>query len=219
MGNKVNPLSFRLPLDKDWRSRWFARNKKDYCQNVLEDNKIRLFLENRLKLAGVVRVQIDRFINKIEITLYVSRPGVVIGRGGRGLELLKKELYKIVSLPNPEKNLELEDIVEVRDSEVSSRLVSQRIAEQLEKRLPHRWVVLKAIERVMNAGAKGIKIILSGRIEGAEISRTETFGDRGKIGTIPSGTLRADVDYAQVPALTRSGYIGVKVWIYKGERK
>lgn len=218
MGQKVNPLGFRLALDKDWRSRWFATDKKIYQKNLLEDAKIRKFLLEKLKLAGVVRIQIDRFINKIKITLYVSRPGMVIGRGGSGLEILKKELCKLVSIPEPEKNLELEDIVEVKNPDLVAFLVAQRIAEQLEKRLPYRRVVTKAIERVMAAGAKGVKIILSGRIAGAEISRRETFGDKGKTGTIPAQTLRADIDYAQVPALTRSGYIGVKVWIYKGER-
>lgn len=218
MGRKVNPLGFRLVLDKDWRSKWFASDKKTYKKNLLEDIKIRKFLMEKLKLAGIVRAQIDRSINKLKITLYVSRPGVVIGRGGAGLELLKKELCKLVSIPNPEKNLELEDIVEVKNPDIVAFLVAQRIAEQLEKRLPYRRVVTKAIERVMAGGAKGIKVILSGRVAGAEISRRETFGDKGKTGTIPAQTLRADIDYAQIPALTRSGYIGVKVWIYKGEK-
>jgi len=219
MGQKVNPLGFRLGLDKDWRSRWFAADKSTYKKNLLEDIKIRKFLMEKLKLAGIVRVQIDRSINKLKITLYVSRPGVVIGRGGTGLELLKKELCKLVSVPDPQKNLELEDIVEVKNPDLVAFLVAQRIAEQLEKRLPYRRVVTKAIERVMAAGAKGIRVILSGRIAGAEISRKETFGDKGKSGTIPAQTLRADIDYAQVPAFTRSGYIGVKVWIYKGEKE
>lgn len=219
MGQKVNPFSFRLPLTKDWKSRWFATNKIQYRKNLLEDVKIRRFLMGRLKLAGIVRVQIDRSINKLKITLFVSRPGVVIGRGGTGLELLKKELYKLVDIPDPKKNLELEDIIEVKNPELSAYLVAVRITEQLEKRLPYRRVVTKMIERVMGSGAKGIKVILAGRVGGAEISRIEKFGDRGKIGTIPSGTLRADIDYAQIPVLTRSGYIGLKVWIYKGEKE
>lgn len=218
MGQKVNPVGFRLPQTRDWQSRWFARDKKQYQQNLLEDVKIRRFLTKKLKLAGLVRVQIERSINKMKIILYVSRPGVVIGRGGTGLEMLKKELCRLVSFPEPEKNLEIEPI-EVKNPELSARLVAMRIAEQLEKRLPYRRVVNKAIERVMAAGAKGVKIMLGGRIAGAEIGRKEKFGDRGKTGTVPSQTLRADIDYAQVPALTRSGYIGVKVWIYKGERE
>lgn len=218
MGQKVNPIGFRLTLSKDWRSRWFAADKKLYKKNLLEDLKIRQFLMERLKLAGIVRVQIDRSINKLKITLYVSRPGVVIGRGGSGLELLKKELCKIVSFPDAEKNLELEDIVEVKNPELVAHLVATRIAEQLEKRLPYRRVVTKAIERVVASGAKGVKVVIAGRVAGAEISRTEKFGDKGKTGTIPAQTLRADVDYAQIPAFTRSGYIGVKVWIYRGEK-
>lgn len=219
MGQKVNPFGFRLPQTKDWKSRWFASSKNQYKKNLLEDVKIRKFLMEKLKLAGIVRVQIDRSINKLKITLYVSRPGIVIGRGGSGLELLKKELYKIVVIPDPEKNLELEDIIEVKNPDLAAYLVACRIAEQLEKRMPYRRVATKTIERVMASGAKGIKIILAGRIGGAEIGRVEKFGDMGKAGTIPSGTLRADIDYAQVPALTRSGYIGVKVWVYKGEKE
>jgi len=218
MGQKVNPTGFRLTLSKDWRSHWFAADKKLYRKNLLEDLKIRNFLMERLKLAGIVRVQIDRSINKLKITLYVSRPGVVIGRGGSGLELLKKELCRIVSINDPEKNLELEDIVEVKNPELSAYLVAIRIAEQLEKRMPYRRVIAKTIERVMASGAKGIKIVLSGRIAGAEIARREKFGDKGKTGTIPTQTLRADIDYASLPAFTRSGYIGIKVYIYKGEK-
>lgn len=219
MGQKVNPLSFRLPDNRDWKSRWFAVNKKIYQKFLLEDIKIRKFLMEKLKPAGIVRVQIDRSINKLMITLYVSRPGVVIGRGGSGLELLKKELAKLVSITEPEKNLELENVIEVKNPEAVAYLVAVRVAEQLEKRMPYRRVIAKTIERVKAAGAKGVKIVLSGRIAGSEISRTEKFGDQGKSGNVPLSTLRADIDYAQVPAFTRSGYIGVKVWIYKGERK
>lgn len=219
MGNKVNPLGFRLAIDKNWHSLWFAADKKTYQKNLLEDFKIRRFLEEKLKMAGLAKVQIERLINKLKITLYVSRPGMVIGRGGSGLELLKKELCKLVSIPDPEKNLELEDVVEVKQPDLSAVLVAQRIAEQLEKRLPYRRVVTKAIERVMAAGAKGIKVVLTGRVAGAEIARRETFGDQGKTGTIPAQTLRADIDYASCPAFTRSGYVGVKVWIYKGEKE
>ena len=172
---------------------------------------------NKLKIAGIVQVQIDRAINKMKIILSVSRPGVVIGRGGTGLEALKKELAKMVSITSPEKNLEIE-AVEVKNPDLSAQLVAVRIGEQLEKRMPYRRVMVKTVEKVMSSGAKGIKIVLSGRIAGAEIGRTEKFGDRGKAGTVPSQTLRADIDYAQVPSLTRSGYIGVKVWIYRGEK-
>ena len=217
MGQKVNPVSFRLPITRDWKSRWFAVNKTSYRDNLLEDVKIRKYLMNKLKIAGIVQVQIDRAINKMKIILSVSRPGVVIGRGGTGLEALKKELAKMVSITSPEKNLEIE-AVEVKNPDLSAQLVAVRIGEQLEKRMPYRRVMVKTVEKVMSSGAKGIKIVLSGRIAGAEIGRTEKFGDRGKAGTVPSQTLRADIDYAQVPSLTRSGYIGVKVWIYRGEK-
>ena len=217
MGQKVNPVSFRLPYLKEWKSRWFSADKKQYQKNLLEDVKIRKFLLNKLKLAGISQVQIERSINKMKIILFVSRPGVVIGRGGSGLELLKKELCQIVTMVQPEKNLEIE-AVEVKNPDLVAYLVAQRVAEQLERRMPYRRVVNRTIENVVASGAKGVKIILSGRIAGAEISRREKFGDKGKTGNIPSQTLRADIDYASVPALTRSGFIGVKVWIYKGEK-
>lgn len=214
MGHKVNPVGFRLPDNKDWQSQWFAVDKKTYRHNLLMDVKIREFLMEKLKLAGIVRAQIERSINKMKIILYVSRPGVVIGRGGSGLEVLKKQLFQMVSINAPEKNLEIE-VVEIKNPELSAYLVAQRIGEQLEKRMPHRRVVSKTIERVMASGAKGIKIVVSGRINGAEISRTEKFGDQGKSANVPSQTLRANIDYAQLPAMTHAGYVGIKVWIYK----
>jgi len=214
MGQKVNPFGFRLRNSKNWKSRWFASNPKQYRENILEDYKIRRYLMDKLVLAGIVDVRIERSINKMKITLEVSRPGVVIGRGGSGMELLKRELMKMVSLPEPEKNLEL-DVREVKEPELSARLVASRVAQQLEKRMPYRRVANKAVERVMNAGAKGVKIALAGRVGGTEISRTETF----RKGAIPLQTLRADIDYVQIPALTRFGYVGVKVWIYRGERE
>ncbi|TSC54523.1 MAG: small subunit ribosomal protein S3 [Microgenomates group bacterium LiPW_31] len=214
MGQKVNPIGFRLPQNLDWQSRWFSDNKRRYQQNLLEDVKIRKFLMEKLKLAGIIKVQIDRLINKMKITLFVSRPGVVIGRGGTGLELLKKELLKLITIPEPEKNLDL-DVVEIKNPELSAHLVALRIVEQLGKRLPYRRVISKAIERVMAAGAQGIRVVVSGRIGGADISRREKFQQ----GKVPLGTLRADIDYAQIPAFTKWGYVGVKVWIYKGEKE
>ena len=218
MGQKVNPISFRLPLTKDWTSRWFSANKQQYQKNLLEDVHLRKFLLGKLKMAGISQVQIERSINKMKIILFVSRPGVVIGRGGSGLELLKKDVCKMVTMAQPEKNLEIEAI-EVKNPDLSAYLVAQKVAEQLEKRMPYRRVISKAIENTMNSGAKGVKIILSGRVNGAEISRREKFGDKGKTGNIPSQTLRADIDFASVPSLTRSGFIGVKVWVYKEENK
>jgi small subunit ribosomal protein S3 len=213
MGQKVNPLLFRLGSWQTWKSRWYARTPRDYRQNLLEDVKIRRYLKSQLKLAGLAEVQIERFINKMKITLFASRPGVIIGRGGSGLQQLKKRLYQIVKITDPEKNLEL-DVVEVKNPEISARLIAVRVAEQLERRMPHRRVVNKTMERVMAAGAKGVKIDLSGRIAGASIGRTEKYAQ----GKVPLQTLRADIDYSQVPALTKFGYVGVKVWIYRGEQ-
>jgi len=210
VGQKVNPYGFRLSHLKNWQSRWFASDPAIYRQNLLEDIKLRKFLMARLKLAGIVSAQIERSINKMKIALYVSRPGVVIGRGGTGLELLKKELCQMVSISEPEKNLEINP-VEVREPELSAQLVATRIAEQLERRMPHRRLMAKTVERVMGAGAKGVRITLAGRIAGAEIARTEKYTE----GKVPLQTLRAKIDYALVPALTKSGYIGVKVWIYR----
>jgi len=180
----------------------------------LEDIKIRHFLMERLKLAGIVRVQIDRLINRMKITLYVSRPGAVIGRGGSGLEILKQELAKMISLPDLKKNLEIADVVEVKDPELSAHLILMRLKDQLEKRMPYRRVANQAIERVESSGAEGVRIVLSGRIGGSEIARREKF-QRGKL---PLQTLRAEIDYAESPALTKFGFIGIKVWVYKGER-
>jgi small subunit ribosomal protein S3 len=216
MGQKVNPISFRIPQSRDWKSLWFSANKREYQKNLLEDVRIRKFLLDKLKLAGISRVQIERSINKMKIFLHVSRPGVVIGRGGSGLEMLKKEICQMVSISQPEKNLEIE-AVEIRNPDLNAYLVAQKIAQQLERRMPYRRVVNRTIENVMAVGAKGVKVVLAGRIAGAEISRNEKFGDKGKTGNIPAQTLRADIDFASVPSLTRSGFIGVKVWIYKGE--
>jgi small subunit ribosomal protein S3 len=214
MGQKVNPFGLRLRESKAWRSRWFARSSQQYQKNIQEDYKIRQYLKKKLALAGLAEVWIERSINKMKVILKVSRPGVVIGRGGSGLELLKKELVKMVSLPEPEKNLEL-DVEEVKEPELSAELVAIRIGQQLEKRMPYRRVANKTVERVMSAGAKGVKIALSGRVGGSEVGRTEVF----KKGAIPLQTLRAEIDYAQIPAFTRFGYVGVKVWIYKGEKE
>lgn len=211
MGQKVNPISFRLGNLYTWSSVWFA-NKRDFKKTLLEDVELRKYLMSRLRLAGIVGVKIERSINKIKLTLQVTRPGVVIGRGGSGLEELKKELCRKVFIPDPEKNLEISP-EEVKNPDSSAYFVAQKIAEQLEKRMPHRYIVKKTIEKTMSSGAKGIKILLSGRIAGAEIARRETYG----AGKIPLQTLRARIDYAEIPSLKRSGFIGVKVWIYQGD--
>lgn len=213
MGQKVNPTGFRLGVIYSSSSRWYADHKQ-YSPLILQDIKIKEFIENRLKLAGIVSVNVERSINVIKIIIEAGRPGVVIGRGGSNLELLKKELEAFLKKIGAPTSLKFQlDVKEVKNPDLSSKLVAERIVEQLIKRYPHRRAVTQAQERVMAAGARGIKIQLSGRINGAEISRSEKYA----VGSIPTQTLRADIDYAEVPALTRSGFIGIKVWIYKGE--
>lgn len=166
---------------------------------------------NKLRPAGIFKVDIERFAKSIKIILYVSRPGIVIGRGGTNLEELKK---LVVQKLEPGTKIELE-IEEVKSPDINAKLVLENIISQLEKRVNHRYIVNKTIERIMSSGAKGVRILLSGRIAGAEISRNEKYS-RGRL---PLQTLRAEIDYAERPALTKSGYIGVKVWIYKGEKE
>lgn len=216
MGQKVHPFGFRLGPLYSWKSRWYADNKT-YEEFVLQDVKLRKFLKDRLKLAGINEVEIERSINTTKITLHVSRPGVVIGRGGSSLEQLKKEISKLLKIKEKDPKapkIEVE-VVELQNSELASYLVAQRISEQLAKRYPHRRAVAQAMERVMSAGAKGIKIVLAGRIAGAEISRTEKYNE----GSVPTQTIRADIDYTSYPSLTKFGYIGIKIWIYKGEKQ
>jgi len=183
----------------------------------LEDVKLRETLMSRLKMAGIDRVDIERSLRSMRITLFVTRPGIVIGRGGTGMEDLKRFVLQTLDIGANNSSAPKIDIrvEEVKNPDLSAYLVACRVAEQLEKRMPHRRVVNKAIERVIQSGAKGVKVVLAGRIAGAEISRREKF----HMGTIPLQTLRANIDYAQVPALTRSGYVGVKTWIYKGDKQ
>lgn len=210
MGQKINPKVFRLGHLYTWNSRWFAKAKK-YKEFLLEDVKIRRALMAKLKPAGISRIEIERSINRTDITLHVSRPGIVIGRGGAGLEELKKFMGKIIASRTLAK-LKLEIKVEpIKEPNLDAYLVAMMVADQLAKRLPQRRVVGAAIDKVMNARAKGVKIVLSGRIGGADISRRETY----KAGTIPLSTLREDIEFASIPSLTRSGYVGVKVWICK----
>lgn len=213
MGQKVNPKNFRMGIIYKPSSKWYAEGAQ-YQKLVLQDIKLKRFLLDRLKLAGIVQVEVERSINTINITLHVSRPGVVIGRGGANLELLKKEVAAILrKLGESEKTKFTLDVKEVKNPDLSAKLVAERISEQIIKRYPHRRAIAQALDRVMAAGAKGVKIQLSGRIAGAEIGRTEKYSR----GSIPTQTLRADIDYAKVPSLTRSGYVGIKIWVYKGE--
>lgn len=221
MGQKIHPYGFRLGPLYTWVSRWFADDAR-YADLLLQDVLLRESLTKRLKPAGLAQVEIERSINKIRVILHVSRPGLVIGRGGTGLEEIKKFIEGNLRSIVKEKKLsravfdnlktKVEVVVEpVKEPNLSAQIVATNIADQLMKRMPHKRICLQTVERVMTAGARGVKIKLAGRIAGAEIARRETY----KAGTIPLSTIREEVDYAEVPSLTKSGYVGVKVWICK----
>jgi len=215
MGQKVHPYAFRLGPLYTWKSRWFA-DKKQYAQLVKQDDQIRNLLMTQLRPAGITDIEIERSLKKITIRLYVTRPGVVIGRGGSGIQLLKQQLDQIINQDQPDnKRIQLElNVEEVKVPELSAYFMATRIADQLAHRLPHQRVVKRAMEQIINAGAQGVKVVLSGRIGGKEISRTENFS----LGSVPRQTIRSQIDYAQVPAYTKSGFIGVKVWIHLPEQ-
>lgn len=210
MGQKVNPIAFRLETVKnspEWLSSWYA-GKKKYSIYLLEDKKIRDFIQKKLYSAGIVAIKIERSVKKIKLTLVVSRPGLVIGRGGKELESLKKDVVKLMSKDTGKQNIDIQ-VEEFKHSDLSAKLIAEKIAFQLTKRMPYRRVVLSSMEKAMSAGAKGIKIVLGGRINGAEISRREKFNQ----GKVPLSTIKSKIDYAECPSLTRSGYIGVKVYL------
>lgn len=213
MGQKVNPIGIRIGSYLPWKSRWFA-DTGNFKNFLIEDIEIRKELTKRLKLAGVTGIEIERLPKSIVVVITVSRPGVVIGRGGTGIEDVKKYILDIMHKIRGKavKDLKIDiRINEVKNPELSAYLVADRIAGEMERRIPHRRAVQKAIERVMSAGALGVKVVVGGRINGAEISRVEKFHQ----GSVPSQTLREDIDYAQVPALLKRGYVGVKVWIHR----
>lgn len=215
MGQKVNPTGFRIGSTFTWKSRWYVDPSK-YADLAHEDFKLRRYLEEKLANAQVVQVDIERSLTVIKIILFVARPGVVIGKGGSNLEEVKKGVEAIINAPAKQQKSKIKAdirVEEVTNPELSAKLIAETIAQQILKRFPHRRAVSQALEKVMQAGAKGVKIALSGRIGGAEISRTEKYAQ----GSVPTQTLRANIDYYQVPARTRSGYVGIKVWIYKGE--
>ena len=205
MGQKVNPHGFRLGVIKTWDAKWYA--DKDYAKNLHEDIKIRDFIKKAAFAAGVSQVVIERASNRVRINIHTAKPGMVIGRGGAGIEALKKGLRKLT-----EKQLDI-NIAEIKHPELSSQLVAENIAAQLEKRIGFRRAMKQSMGRAMRMGAKGIKVSCGGRLGGAEIARTEHYHE----GTIPLQTLRADIDYGFAEAATTYGRIGVKVWIYKGE--
>ena len=212
MGQKVNPVGFRLGSLYTWSSRWFAPNSNTFVEYLLEDQKIRKFLMENLKAAGVAKVEIERSFDKRTITIHVSRPGVAIGRGGTGIEQLKATLIKKFKIKDPGK-LEVR-FEEVKSPDLEAYLVAISIADQLNRRMPFRRVINQAKERVKRSGANGVKISLAGRLGGSEIARRETV----KEGSIPLQTLRANIDFAKIDTkVPRAGIVGIKVWIFKGE--
>jgi len=205
MGQKVNPNGLRVGIIRDWNSKWYA--EADFADNLVEDYKIRTYLKKRLYTSGVSKIEIERASDRVKVTVYTSKPGVVIGKGGAEIEKVKKELKQFT-----DKKL-IVDIKEVKRPDRDAQLVAENIALQLENRMSYRRAMKSAMQRTMRAGAKGIKTSISGRIGGADIARREFYSD----GTIPLQTLRADIDYGFAEADTTYGKVGVKTWIYNGE--
>ncbi|MGW8324213.1 MAG: 30S ribosomal protein S3 [Desulfobacterales bacterium] len=205
MGQKVNPIGLRLGIVKTWESRWYAG--KNYADYIIEDYNIRKFLKKRLYHAGISKIEIERSSKRVRLRIFTSRPGIVIGKKGAEIALLKKELEKIIS------HEVIIDIQEVRKPELDAQLVAENIALQIERRVAFRRAMKRGISSAMRFGAEGIKIICSGRLGGAEMARTEQYRE----GRIPLHTLRADIDYGFVEAQTTYGIIGIKVFIFKGE--
>ncbi|GIW64099.1 MAG: 30S ribosomal protein S3 [Patescibacteria group bacterium] len=210
MGQKVHPKGLRLGIIYNWNSRWFFSNKKLYRESLISDVMIRDLLMKKLAYASVTQIDIERAINKITLIIYSVKPGMIIGRGGKGLEEIKKYISPYLKKNDKNKELKVDiKIEQVKKPYLNAYYVAQSIAEKLVRNFPHRSVVHNAMDKVMEAGAKGVKVQLGGRIAGAEISRREKYFQ----GTIPTSTIREDIDFASFPALTKSGYVGVKVWI------
>ena len=207
MGQKVNPHGLRVGVIKGWNAKWYA-NKKNFADNLIEDNQIRKFVKKELFAAGISKVEIERAAKRVKLNIYTAKPGVIIGKGGAGIESLKNKLTGFVN----GKNL-LINIVEVKSAEADAQLMAENIAAQLEKRISFRRAMKQTMQRAMKHGIKGVKTACSGRLGGAEIARTEHYHE----GTIPLQTLRADIDYGFAEADTTYGKIGVKVWVYNGE--
>ena len=214
MGQKVNPTLIRLRTVNTWDSRWF--DEKNYKATVIEDFKLRSKLMERLRGAGVAKVEIERSINTVKIIIHVSRPGIVIGRGGTGVEELKKYIAAFFVTERKGKQVPKFDITvePIKEPNLDAQLVARNITEQLVRRLPYKRILNQTAERVMQSGAKGVRIVLAGRIGGAEIGRREKI----QKGTVPLSTIRENINFASVPALTKKGYVGVKVWINKGDK-
>lgn len=206
MGQKVNPIGFRVGVNRTWDSRWFAKGK-EYVQNLDEDIKIRAFIRKKLKFAGIANVEMERTAKKLKVIVSTSRPGVVIGKKGAGIDSLKADIQKHT------KSEVFVNIQEVRKPDLVAQLVADNIALQLEKRISWRRAMKKAIQSSVRSGVLGIKVMVGGRLDGAEIARSEWYNEK----SVPLHTLRADIDYGTSEALTTYGIIGIKVWIYRGD--
>lgn len=209
MGQKVNPKIFRTNIIFSWSSKWFSQN--NYAENLQQDIKLRKFLRDKLKEAALAKVEIERSVGKLDINLYTAKPGLIIGKGGKAVEDLKKELQrKIINNPKLQINI---NIKEVDKPNLSAEVMVQQMIQEIEKRVPFKRVMKRTIDMILKAGAKGVKVQVSGRLNGAEIARTETLSE----GKIPLHTMRANIDYSRGVAVTTYGTIGIKVWIYTGE--
>ncbi len=206
MGQKVNPIGLRVGVIRTWDSRWYAKGKT-YFDNIHEDIKLRNYLKEKLKHAGVSRIEIERAANKVKLIIHTARPGVVIGKKGTGIDTLRADVQKLT------KNEVFLSIQEVRKPDTDAQLVAESIAQQIEKRISWRRALKKAIAAAIKGGVRGIKVKIGGRLDGAEIARSEWYNEK----SVPLHTLRADIDYGTYEALTAYGIIGIKVWIYKGD--
>jgi small subunit ribosomal protein S3 len=206
MGHKVNPIGYRLGGIRDWNAKWFAA-RGDYARNLTKDIEVRDFIRKRLSNAAISNVRIDRPAQNLHVTIYSARPGIVIGKKGEDIDRLRGELHRITGLPVQVA------VEEIRKPELDATLVAESIAQQLEKRIMFRRAMRRAVTNTMRLGAKGIKVMVAGRLNGAEIARTEWYRE----GRVPLHTLRADIDYGLAEAHTTYGVIGVKVWIFRGE--
>ena len=204
MGQKIHPVGLRVGIIRDWESRWYAR---DMAPLIKEDQQIRTHIKRNLYRAGISRIEIERAANRVRVTIHAARPGIIIGRGGTGIDALKKELDQMTG-----KQIQL-NVQEIRRPELEAQLVAENVAQQFERRVAYRRAMKQALQRSLRAGAKGIRIAASGRLAGAEIARYEWYRE----GRVPLHTLRADIDFGVAEALTTYGRIGVKVWIYRGD--
>ena len=206
MGQKVNPHGLRVGVIKDWDSKWYA-DKKNFADLLVEDNNIRKYVKKKLYTAGISKIEIERAANRVKVSIHTAKPGMVIGRGGAGVEELRAEIEKLTN-----KSVVI-NVEEIKNQDLDAQIVAEAIAESLERRVAFRRAMKQAIQRTMRQGALGIKTSVSGRVGGADMARTEGYSE----GTIPLQTLRADIDYGFAEADTTYGKLGVKVWLYKGE--